>query len=730
MRLVIPLHEVRDEDREQVGGKAFSLSRLARMSLNVPDALCIPAEVYNHYVASTGLKERILLELNRKNFQEMRWEEIWDASLRIRNMFLNTPVPDDLTHAIQSRVGESFEGKAVVVRSSAPGEDSAKASFAGLHESYVNIQGAEAILEHVRLVWASLWSDGALLYRKELELDVEKSAMAVVVQEIVVGERSGVVFGRNPNDASQSVIEAVYGLNAGLVDGTVEPDRWILERQTGKILSFTPVPREKWVRPSNEGTRLEPLPPEFLKIPPLTNPEAVRVFHLALEAEEAFGAPQDMEWTFRGDELYALQSRPITTVSPEAASTETDGDKRPWYLTLRRSYENLQALRKKIEEELIPGMVKEADQLALQDLSILSDSLLAEEIRRRVQIQEHWVSVYWSDFIPFAHGMRLFGQFYNNTMRPSNPYEFMDLLGGRQLASLERNRLIEEMASMVRNDRSLAERLRAHQAVDNEPFHQVLDSFTKKFGDISCATQEGAGCVAGSDGIQRLLLEMAQHPSAKKRLNAQDVGEMTRDFLSRFEGEQQKSASDLLDLARTSYRLRDDDNIYLGRIEKEMLRAVDEGRRRFERRGPNSGEVMGQAELMEAIKDRNDLPKLRSSVEMGNPLFEMKARQMVGQPAGPGIASGRARVIENPSDLFDFKSGEILVCDALDPNMTFVVPLASGIVERRGGMLIHGAIIAREYGLPCVTGVPNVTSLIHTGDAVTVDGFLGIVVIG
>ena len=108
----------------------------------------------------------------------------------------------------------------------------------------------------------------------------------------------------------------------------------------------------------------------------------------------------------------------------------------------------------------------------------------------------------------------------------------------------------------------------------------------------------------------------------------------------------------------------------------------------------------------------------------------MKARQMVGQPAGPGIASGRARVIQNSSDLFDFKSGEILVCDALDPNMTFVVPLSSGIVERRGGMLIHGAIIDREYGLPYVTGVPNVTSLIHTGDAMTVDGFLGIVIIG
>ena len=73
-----------------------------------------------------------------------------------------------------------------------------------------------------------------------------------------------------------------------------------------------------------------------------------------------------------------------------------------------------------------------------------------------------------------------------------------------------------------------------------------------------------------------------------------------------------------------------------------------------------------------------------------------------------------------------FKAGEILVCDAIDPNMTFVVPLCSGIVERRGGMLIHGAIVAREYGLACVTGVPDATALIHSGDTLTVDGYLGI----
>jgi pyruvate,water dikinase len=102
----------------------------------------------------------------------------------------------------------------------------------------------------------------------------------------------------------------------------------------------------------------------------------------------------------------------------------------------------------------------------------------------------------------------------------------------------------------------------------------------------------------------------------------------------------------------------------------------------------------------------------------------------VGHPAGPGIATGKARVIKAHGDLADFKFGEILVCDAIDPNMTFVVPLVSAIVERRGGMLIHGAIIAREYGLPCVTGVPEAISKIKTGDSLTVDGYLGIVTVG
>ena len=222
---------IREKDGQRVGGKGYALALLAKGGFTVPKTLCVTSETYRAYVSRTGLRERILLELNRKAFKDMRWEEIWDCATRIRNMFLRKPIPSDISAQLEDVIEATFKSNPVVVRSSAPEEDDATTSFAGLHESYVNIRGAAAILEHISKVWASLWSDAALLYRQEIGLDVQKSAMAVVIQEIVVGNKSGVAFSKSPNNSSQGIIESVYGLNQGLVDGAVEPDRWILDRQ-------------------------------------------------------------------------------------------------------------------------------------------------------------------------------------------------------------------------------------------------------------------------------------------------------------------------------------------------------------------------------------------------------------------------------------------------------------------------------------------------------------------
>ena len=721
MELVLTLEQIGSDNRESVGGKSFALATMVKNGMKVPEALCLKVDAYHRYLETTGLGARILMEFNRKDFAEVRWEEMWDAALRIRNLFINTPMPRDLRSSLQSVFASKLPGESVVVRSSAPGEDSEHASFAGLHESYLNVQGADSILDHIRLVWASLWSDRALLYRQELGLDVEKSSMAVVVQKLVSGNRSGVAFGKNPNAPHQAVIESVYGLNEGLVDGSIEPDRWLLDRKNGTIISHFPAHREKQVVAGPESTSLQTLAAEQQAHPPLSEDEVSRVFRLALQTEEVFGSPQDVEWTFVGDDLYVLQSRPITSVR-----AEQEQDNRAWYFTLRRSFDNLRRLRTRVESELIPEMEMEARSFAQRDLSNLDDSELAQELASRQQAHDRWKDIYWSEFIPLAHGIRLFGQVYNDAVRPSDPYEFMDLLGATEMVSLERNRSLENMAAMIRGDANLAHNLRNLSYPEpDHPFSVALEEFIDKFGDLSCSEEL---CTQGGDAIVRLLLEMASRPEAQERFRSEDVEALVEGFISRFEGEKRKNMEELLDLGRASYRLRDDDNIYFGMIQNQLRLALEESKDRLAHRGNILVNGLDPMEVINALNDPDYVPKRVTVTQEEKTNFEVRPRQLVGQPASPGVVRGSARVIDSLSNLFEFKAGEILVCDAVDPTMTFIVPLAAGIVERRGGMLIHGAIIAREYGLPCVTGVPKAASLIQTGDQLTVDGYLGIVV--
>ena len=723
MKVTLSLQEVKNEDRDRVGGKGYALAAMSRSGIPVPEALCVTVGAYRDFVAATGIAARLHLELERKRLEDMRWEEIWDAALRIRNLFLSSPIPGELRSSLEKTVESAFSGRSVVVRSSAPGEDSAEVSFAGLHESYVNVRGTEEILQHLKLVWASLWSDRALLYRRELGLETEQSAMAVVVQEIVLGERSGVAFGRNPAEESQAVIEAVHGLNQGLVDGTVEPDRWILDRYTGRVVSHRAARREKAVAPADTGVLLKDLPPETRDKPPLAGEDVAKVFELVRRAEALFGAPQDVEWTFREQELFALQSRPITALKAQGPS-----DSRPWYFSLRRSFENLRGLRQKIEEEILPAMEREAGELAATDFSPMDDAELAAEVGRRADGRDRWIAAYWKDCIPFAHGMRLFGEFYNDAIRPADPYEFVDLLSGADMISLKRNRMIEDLAAAVRSDPALAKRLKEGALPEGDPFLPAVETFIHRFGDLTLGAGEAT---LPRERFYRLILEMAGRPVSEGPPRAGRPGQLEREFLSRFPGENLAFAEAMLDLGRASYRLRDDDNMYLGKIEAQLERAASEGRERLERRGMKAGDI-DAGDVARALADPGFVPVKKGitpSVDEASGAVEVRARQIVGQPAGPGIAIGLARVVREFADLFEFKAGEILVCDALEPEMTFVIPLAAGIVERRGGMLIHGAIIAREYGIACVTGVPGAVDRISTGDRVTVDGYLGIVVI-
>ncbi|WP_305040995.1 PEP/pyruvate-binding domain-containing protein [Geoalkalibacter sp.] len=716
--LVIDLTALTLDDLPRAGGKAVNLARLARAGLTVPQGFCITTAAYDHYLNETGIRERLPLLLERKAFAQMRWEELWDLALKVRHLFLQTPLPQDLSDVLAQSLFARFDDDyPLSVRSTAPAEDTTNASFAGLHDSFVHVRGLAAILDKVRLVWASLWSDRALLYRQELSLDPATSSMAVLVQELIEGTCSGVAFSRCPGRPHLAAIEAVWGLNQGLVDGDVEPDR-ILFDASGQIVERHAPQREQACRAVPQGVVLQPLPTDQRAASPLSDTDAGRILALLRQAENHFGAAQDVEWTLRDGTLFALQARPIT------ASGTADNDERAWYLSLHKSLATLAKLRRRIEDGLLPAMEQEARRLGSMDLTKLDDEALAAAIRERQGLLDAWEARYRDECIPMAHGIRLFGQLYNDRLRPEDPFAFLDLLAGDEgLLAVQRNRALQELAARVRANPQLAQQLRDGRTLPTDsPFVLDLHGFTARFGTLSWvmgSPEDEARSLAG------LILELAKKPP-----EAHFPHRQTREdaYRAAFSAKEQALAREVLDIGRASYRLRDNDNLFIGGLSARLHEACREAERRL---------AEGAHPLLSSLIDPGKTRVARRTTAApfppppaaAIPGTRRQARQLVGQPAGPGLAQGHARVIRRPEDLRAFQSGEILVCDAVDPNMTFVVPLAGGIVERRGGMLIHGAIIAREYGLACVTGVPGAIDLINTGDRITVDGYLGLVTV-
>ncbi|MHC4353127.1 MAG: PEP/pyruvate-binding domain-containing protein, partial [Planctomycetota bacterium] len=622
----------------------------------MPRTTCISTDAYSMFMDETGLRAQVLMEYHRKEFDQMRWEEMWDCSLRIQNMFARTKIPEALTGPLGDEIERSFGNKPVAVRSSAVGEDSAQSSFAGLHESYLNVRGPRDVLEHIKLVWASTWSDAAILYRKEIGLDVENSSMAVVIQELVYGQESGVIFGRSPVDRTKAVVEAVHGLNQGLVDGTVEPDRWMIDRDSGKIASHTPAKRLKAIVPAQRGTKLIRLTAEKRNKPPLTERKVKHLFGIENRLAKLFGSDQDVEWTYDHSRLRLLQSRPITaTTDPE------DSDSRQWYLTLRRSFDNLVDLRAKIESEIIPGMVAEAEALKKIAVENMSDEELAADISNRAAICEEWKKKYWDFCIPFAHGIRLFAMVYNRVVKPENPYEFLELLAGTGLKSVRRNEMLQRLADRLSGDKNLAKLVRSRKLPDDSAFAYEVTVLAEELRIPLSGT--GSPSELRSKVLE-LVLEMARAGHEKRRPKSHTRSTLEERFLSSVPKSDRAFATELLELARASYRLRDDDNIYLGRIEKRLLDSLEEAHKRSKAASEIALDISFASDVARCLRDPNYRPASRSSERSKVEDKRIVPRQLVGQPAGAGLATGPARVISRSEDLFAFKKGEILVCDA------------------------------------------------------------------
>ncbi len=244
-------------------------------------------------------------------------EAIGTLSAEIRQRIEGADVPDDLAAAITRSIARLGEEAAYAVRSSSTAEDLPTLSFAGQQDSYLNVSGSAAILEHVSRCWASLFTERAVTYRVRNGFDHRAVRMAVVVQRMVFPEAAGVLFTADPVTSNRKVasVEATFGLGEALVSGLVNTD--LYKVRDGEVLSKTVASKQRAFRASpTGGTREEAIDPERQEQPALTDVQIVRLGQLGRQIEAHFGRPQDIEWCLAGDDFEIVQSRPITTLFP------------------------------------------------------------------------------------------------------------------------------------------------------------------------------------------------------------------------------------------------------------------------------------------------------------------------------------------------------------------------------------------------------------------------------
>ncbi len=319
------VRDLRELDQTQVslaGGKGAHLGELSRIDgVTVPAGFCVTTDAFRRIMAaapSTGEHLDRLSGLGPDDRLAIR-----TISAEIRRIIEGTAIPADLAAAITRSLVQAGQQAAYAVRSSATAEDLPTASFAGQQDTYLNVAGPAAILQHVSRCWASLFTERAVTYRLRNGFDHRQVQMAVVVQRMVSSQAAGLVFTADPvtSNRKDTYVEAAFGLGEALVAGLVNPD--VYRVRDGVIVARTVAAKQLAVCPApGGGTEQLAIAPGRQRQPALTDAQVVRLGQLGRRIEAHFGQPQDIEWCLADDGFQVVQSRPITTLFPVPAVSD------------------------------------------------------------------------------------------------------------------------------------------------------------------------------------------------------------------------------------------------------------------------------------------------------------------------------------------------------------------------------------------------------------------------
>ncbi len=802
------------------------------MGARVPPGFCVTTAAFRETVAAEPAVVDGLTELARLRADDH--EDVRSVSGALRATVADIPVPEELVTAIAGALGRIGADAPYAVRSSATVEDSATASFAGQQDSFLDVVGLSAVLRHISLCWASLFTERAVVYRMRNGIDHDTIRMAVVVQRMVEPDAAGVLFTADPVSSNRRVatVEAVPGLGGALVSGVTNPD--VVKIRDGSIASRTVI-----------GER-----------PVLSDDQALRLARLGRAIEAHFGTPQDIEWCLRGNDFHIVQSRPISTLFP-IPSVEDDsphvyisvGHQQMmtdaiaplglsiWQLT---AIARMQHAGGRPFVDVAGPLASPAGRARLLDIAFRSDPLVRDALE----------TVLDSGFLPTRQDPVENAALTGPPVQIDNDHGIVTALIEQSRASIQQLRQSITTRSGAALFDYLPQAFEEHQRMLSDPQSMrailagmdanwwLTDHLRAWLGDPDAADvliRSVPGNVTSEMGLA--LLDVAdvirRHPAVVGFLQTAD--DHFLDGLHRIDGGREAAHAIHGFLDRYGMRCVGEIDITRSRWSEQpgsllplLLSNVahfrpGEAKRRFERglaqaraketevlqrlRALPGGQekaaetawmidrvrifvgyreypkyalitryfLYKQALMREAadlaaaglITSPEDvffltLDEFAAAVRSGRVDTELIDRRrqefavfrtlrpprvltsdgevfmggyrrsdppagaLVGLPVSAGVVEGRARVITDIARA-NVEPGDILVTTSTDPSWSPLFVAVAALVTEVGGQMTHGAVIAREYGLPAVVGVDSATALIRDGRRIRVDGTAGYV---
>ena len=328
-RRVVWFEEVGKEDLPEVGGKGANLGEMIRAGIPVPPGFIVTAQSYFYFLEKSNLTGTIRKLLSNLDTNDS--EKLQKTASRIMRLLNAAVMPKEITRKIVQAYGKLGSGE-VAVRSSATAEDLPEASFAGQQRTFLNVTGESDVVTAVQGCWASLFEPRAIFYRANQGFDHFSVGIAVPVQRMVQSEASGVMFTIDPitNDRSKIVIEAVYGLGEAIVSGEVTPDLYVVDKKELEIIDKQ-IARQEWqlVRNAkgskdieNANIKVDILEAEQAK-QKFSDDDILALAKIGKRIEDHYDFPQDIEWAKEGEDLFIVQTRPVTTIRE---TTEQKGE--------------------------------------------------------------------------------------------------------------------------------------------------------------------------------------------------------------------------------------------------------------------------------------------------------------------------------------------------------------------------------------------------------------------